>query len=351
LKTPGVWLRRDLVQLLDQDVVTAIVLSQILFWCAPTNDGKSKLRVQKEGVRWLAKSSSDWNSELGISPKQASRAINVLRSRELIMTKVWKFAGNPTMHIRLSETGEGLLNLPSWPTEGSGQNSPLHPQGNSFTETPTEKTTEMEPAAETATPGKSVLPNSGGEKKNPKGAVAELISKWSDFMEKNHYAMKPITKKEYRQFKLLTEKCSPDVVTYGLDNWTSFAIRSKSAKGLSQSPGKPVVGFLLAYFDVAMDLMNEELAHIKGIAAAKAYMAQPDVVAAQPYPMPCKVEEPIISYADVDDETKQMVKAIMGGVLPAIFNTLPVPVASPGTEATADIDKATSVKPFTPTVP
>lgn len=84
------------------DLTAGIVLGQIVYWWLPTKEGKSKLRVFKQGRYWLAKKLSDWFEELRITIKQARRALRILKEKGLIETKVWKFAGAPTTHISLN---------------------------------------------------------------------------------------------------------------------------------------------------------------------------------------------------------------------------------------------------------
>lgn len=112
MKATGILFRPELVVLLSGDVVAALLLSQIAYWFQPATSGHSKLRVVKGGHRWLAKSAPQWHAEIGLSEKQARRAVEVLRSEELILTKVMRFAGSPTVHIRLTEHGRSVLALP-----------------------------------------------------------------------------------------------------------------------------------------------------------------------------------------------------------------------------------------------
>ncbi len=60
------------------DLLSGILLGQIVYWHLPSKDGRSKLRVQKEGKLWLAKGRADWYDEIRITPKQFDRAIKIL---------------------------------------------------------------------------------------------------------------------------------------------------------------------------------------------------------------------------------------------------------------------------------
>lgn len=88
------------IDLVD-DLVTGVLLSQIVYWYLPNKSGESKLRVQKEGNYWIAKKREDWWNEIRISPKQFDRASDLLVSKGIIEKKKFKFAGDPVVHIRL----------------------------------------------------------------------------------------------------------------------------------------------------------------------------------------------------------------------------------------------------------
>jgi len=85
------------------DLIAGILLSQIIFWHLPDKNGKSKLRVRHEDKFWLAKTRRSWNDECRIGPRQYDKAIKILLDAKLVESKVFKFAGNPTVHIRLNE--------------------------------------------------------------------------------------------------------------------------------------------------------------------------------------------------------------------------------------------------------
>ncbi len=84
------------------DLIAGILLSQILYWHSPNEDGSSKLRVKKEGSYWLAKTQKDWWEEIRISVDQYKRAVKILDEKNLIVKKVFKFDSAPTTHIRIN---------------------------------------------------------------------------------------------------------------------------------------------------------------------------------------------------------------------------------------------------------
>lgn len=85
------------------DVLTAILLSRILYWFLPGKTGNSKIRIFKDNKEWIAKKRSDWKNECRISPSQFDRSIKILKKLGLVDTKVYKFAGEPTVHINLDK--------------------------------------------------------------------------------------------------------------------------------------------------------------------------------------------------------------------------------------------------------
>lgn len=85
---------------ITNDLIAGIVLSQIMYWFTPSKDGSSKIRVRKQDGYWLAKSREEWYEEIRISPKQFDRALKILKDCGLIETKLYRFNGSPTMHLR-----------------------------------------------------------------------------------------------------------------------------------------------------------------------------------------------------------------------------------------------------------
>jgi hypothetical protein len=84
------------------DVCAGLLLSQLLYWHLPARDGRSKLRVQKQGKDWLVKAAGDWWQEIRLTEKQARRALAILEERGLVETMVARFNGAPTTHIHLN---------------------------------------------------------------------------------------------------------------------------------------------------------------------------------------------------------------------------------------------------------
>jgi len=85
-----------------EDLVSGILLSQIVYWFLPDDHGKSKLSIEREGKRWIAKSREDWWDECRITVKQFDRSSALLEDLGFICTRVFKFNGLAIKHISLN---------------------------------------------------------------------------------------------------------------------------------------------------------------------------------------------------------------------------------------------------------
>jgi hypothetical protein len=83
------------------DLLAGLLLSQIVFWHLPNKQGRRKLRVEREGTFWLAKTRDEWYDELRMIPPEVDRALATLEAAGLIETRVWKFSNHPTKHVRI----------------------------------------------------------------------------------------------------------------------------------------------------------------------------------------------------------------------------------------------------------
>ena len=83
------------------DLIAGALLGQILYWFGVGKDGQSRARIVKDGYLWIAKARADWWEEIRITPKQYDRAAKILKDKGFIEVKTYKFAGNPTTHLRI----------------------------------------------------------------------------------------------------------------------------------------------------------------------------------------------------------------------------------------------------------
>lgn len=93
--------RVELIRAMEGDVLTGMLLSQIIYWHTPAHDGSSKLKVQQDGQLWLAKSYKEWHEEIQFSKKQTHRCLMLLESMGIIKLRIFKFNNAPTMHIQI----------------------------------------------------------------------------------------------------------------------------------------------------------------------------------------------------------------------------------------------------------
>lgn len=84
------------------DLSAGILLSQIVFWYLPKKDGSDKLRIEHDGQQWIANTRDDWWDQVRLKPRQFDRAAGILETRGLITKGLYKFKGNPTVHVRLN---------------------------------------------------------------------------------------------------------------------------------------------------------------------------------------------------------------------------------------------------------
>jgi uncharacterized phage protein (TIGR02220 family) len=161
----GYMVRLAYVDITD-DLIAGILLGQIVYWYMPNEQGKSKLRVKKNGGFWLAKGREDWRTEIRITPKQYDRAIKILIEKGFVEVQKFKFNGAPTNHIKLN-ISEVTERVKSILTFGENPNSPLGEMEltervNSLTEITTKNTTEITTLKDTM---------SSGQKEQPKDCI------------------------------------------------------------------------------------------------------------------------------------------------------------------------------------
>lgn len=152
------------VDMAGGDLTAGLLLSQVVFWHLPDKSGKSKLKVQREGKRWLAKAHADWWDEVRVPERTVKRKLKLLEGSGLIETRTYRFNGLRTTHIRIipeafleawkkaldqyGQSEEAPTVRPNWP-DRKCQNGPTEEDrlARPITETTTETTTETAAAA------------------------------------------------------------------------------------------------------------------------------------------------------------------------------------------------------------
>lgn len=254
------------------DLVTGILLSQIVYWFRPYPDGTSKLRIERDGSYWLAKRRTDWWRECRLTPKQADRALKVLERRKLVQLRVYKFKRVPTIHIRLrlsdlsrrvksmiSPKGENL-DLPqrvkSIGTTSDVQKGGIQPVKISGGKTSGEAAGVLEAfkkkdAAETATPLAKVV-------------TGPLLMKlWRGVVAHHHDTqgvMKPFTVAEQAMFKRIVRTLGSEsgrITTWVIVNWSLFMKLVKEEHGVQVTASLPSAPLFLKYIDTAQRGANK----------------------------------------------------------------------------------------------
>ena len=162
------------VDIANGDIISGLLLSQIIFWFLPDKNGRSKLRAYKDGKYWLAKQRTDWYGEIRVSPKQYDRAIKILEDLGLVVVDNSLFDGKKTPFIWLN--GEILAQKVNEILLQRAESSAVLPKGKNrfspkgkigfdersipITENTTENTTEIDNilSFEEIEPQKDVIP-------------------------------------------------------------------------------------------------------------------------------------------------------------------------------------------------
>lgn len=93
--------KKAYVDLAGGNLAAGVLLSQIIFWHLPNKTGESKLRIQREGQYWLAKTYAEIWEECRIPERTARDAYKRIVDLGLIEKRLWKFNGAPTVHVRI----------------------------------------------------------------------------------------------------------------------------------------------------------------------------------------------------------------------------------------------------------
>jgi hypothetical protein len=94
--------KRIYIDLNEGNLFDGVIFSQIMYWHGVNREnGKPRMSIERDGVLWLAKGYGDWFTECRIVEATARKSLNRIANRGLIVKKLWKFNGAPTIHIRI----------------------------------------------------------------------------------------------------------------------------------------------------------------------------------------------------------------------------------------------------------
>jgi hypothetical protein len=85
------------------DLISGLLLSQIVYWFTPTKEGKNKTRVTYKGRRALAKARNEWFEEIRITEKQYDKAIKTLETLKIVDVVNSMFNSKRTPFIMLND--------------------------------------------------------------------------------------------------------------------------------------------------------------------------------------------------------------------------------------------------------
>lgn len=289
------------------DPVAAILCSQIHYWYSSAKNGNSKLRVQKNGKFWIAKSRLEWSEETGLTDSQVKRGLNVLEREGVIEKIVKPFNGAPTAHIRATmvqgnvlKKGEYLVPIVIGKKSSVQITNPLvtdaeslapHDQplatgDQSITESTQEISTEitqdnlaskdadtLKSEKQKQTPEENIYSEVVNivpvENKNGLGNSPEPITYTSHhevwkkltIQHANEYGeFLPLGKKELGQLKDFSQKLgdrTEPVLRMVFANWCSFGKYAKATYGAYSIPNVPTLDFISKHTQAALNYWKE----------------------------------------------------------------------------------------------
>ncbi|WP_332633083.1 hypothetical protein [Halalkalibacter flavus] len=72
------------------DIISGLLLSQIVYWYLPNKNGESKLKVKKHGHHWIVKKIDEWYDEIRLTPANYRTAMKRLEEEDLVIKKSMK---------------------------------------------------------------------------------------------------------------------------------------------------------------------------------------------------------------------------------------------------------------------
>lgn len=120
----GVYVELWVLDLLEGDQPSALLLSQLLWWHQPSKNGQPKLHYERDGHRWLVRSDDEWHQDCRLTRKQVRRARSVLVGMGLVEHRRFKRQGAPTSAWRpipsaiAAATASPISPQPEVPSEG-----------------------------------------------------------------------------------------------------------------------------------------------------------------------------------------------------------------------------------------
>jgi hypothetical protein len=290
--------RREYVEIAG-GLAAASLLSQIVYWHLPSEDGRYKLRVFRDGNWWVAKTRKQWKDECCLSDWQYRKALESLVAKGLVIERVMLFAGLTTTHVRLVHSRyEELMNEYLGLEESSKrevvkpdfQNGGIIKGGNedpsiTYTESTAKSTTESTGAAsvppkrdqgeekeeetkeESKLSKEEVVPQLAldilkaqrlSETTKHGGRLALLWHQW--LCEVDGVPPKPLTRKQLGQLSKIKRdlgELAEPVLNYVTHHWGRFSSEAMTDLGDKTRPMDPTLRYVLAAENTAKRLYLE----------------------------------------------------------------------------------------------
>ena len=106
----GFWTPLAYIDMADGDVLTGILLSQLVYWHQMVMEhGPTRSTVIRDGYEWICKKRTEWKREIRLTERQIERSIGVLVGLGLVEKRTWQSDGVPTQHLRV--VGERFMDV------------------------------------------------------------------------------------------------------------------------------------------------------------------------------------------------------------------------------------------------
>lgn len=357
----SILLRREYV-VITAALSSAILLSQLVYWFKPAKNGKPKLTIIREGRYWLAKTKDEWHRECGLTPRGYRTAIAELTESGVVETRLWKFGGRPVTHYWLDvERLDALIQFhdPGFVDDGADiaewaqsivslcHDQPCHfdtldsgvSSHSYYTETTAENTAETTGTVQLAAQGiQAGVPSDehegvqdmtkvvGAAKFAGKTAADVLAKAKGSSMAAQGDTLIIRWKKEYsgvygeffgtptaadvgklgRIGKAVGVEKALEIVSWAVRDWQKYAARVRDQKGLAGVPERPVIGFLLMHYGVALEAMTEKASDIVVSTPSNLPKWQGQEQNAESVQLIAKPKKQVATAADVDAAMKEL---------------------------------------------
>lgn len=91
------------IKINNDNLYDGVLFSQIMYWHGKNKEtGKPRMKVEKDGYLWIAKSYKEWADETCIKEATIRKSLDRMRNNNLIFAELYKFNSRPVLHIRIN---------------------------------------------------------------------------------------------------------------------------------------------------------------------------------------------------------------------------------------------------------